>query len=559
MLSFKCPSGVVLTDLNDIFDPRKNDLLLMNMETDQDYRRFMQELWKGNGESILEYLASTSVHVKKWVNTFSTAIPREEWYILGLFEEIFFYGTEINYSTGTGSELRSHTDRKYASLSEVFLTEFNRRKAETYTGSRRSVSWLPGYFGSLREYSMNKMSVYKGSTRILKRDILDMIRQGLEFKFDVQSSFGENNVILISHVKVQMMINYANRSELYRMFEYSTDIISTVQWQRPDYVPDTLYGIELEHSTDYSVQALIDAFPEIYAFVKKDSTVNGSKRNAGELVTIPADIRKHRKMFASFFKNLNEDMFDTLDKHNNGMHIHIDRLAFETVPMHLKKFCWFFTNPANHKFLEEISERNKASIDSYARFVTAPRVSRPMPGKSSGLSMINGDRELRSSGKHTFVNLGKAHTVEVRLFKGVVAFASIMKNLEFVDSILEFSKYGSYSDMNIVQYIKFLRSQNVSKYRALNLAVSEMDLDGMMILSEINSILKGSSSASEIVSELNKKTFEAKYIKKIIKEFNDIFESKGKELKFENRVFILNSIGTRFAKFNDQLLRQYNR
>lgn len=347
------------------------------------------------------------------------------------------------------------------------------------------------------------------------------------------------------------MIKYADRSSLYQVYSYSTNVIQTLgerPWREPTDGQVPLYGVELEVSTDYSASHIIDAFPDIFALCKQDSSISGAKQNKMEIVTIPAPVRKHKKMWASFFKNLNEDMFDLLDKHTNGMHVHIGRDAFDKDMIHLKKFCWFFSNPANYQFLSEISERDKSSMDSYS---SVPKTK----------SVATAERSAQSAGKHTIINLGHSATVEVRMFKGIVSFASIVKNLEFVDSVVHFTGISSMKDINIAKYLDFLNALPRSHYRTLRMCVEDMDLKSMILISRYQTIL-ASLSAKKVGEVLNSGVLEitdSKLTKKIITLFNDKFQSNGYKLTGNpNSGWVVERIGTKFAKFNDKTLAMYS-
>jgi hypothetical protein len=534
------------------FDPRYNPILRMNNDTSEDRKKIVKAVFEDNGEEILSNWAKQSVHAGRWIETFKSRFPKENWYGLALFKEFYLNASDVQFSQRAGG---TYSCRKYASLSEQFVTEFLNVLSSDYSFAK-ALSPVSGVFGSFINFATGKNPI-TGRKPTYLSDLLEATKVGVDYSIEATTIENSHGVTELSTMRIKMPLLYANRKELYKKFEYSTNIIDTVGWSRPsEIVSESLFGVELEVSTDYSEANIIDAFPEIFAIVKKDSTITGTKSNMGEIVTIPATLRTHRKMWMNFFKNLNEDMFDCLDKHNNGMHVHIDRETFDKDTMHLKKFCWFFANPANHKFLQDISERSQDSINKFAKFVSAPKISKTVPGKTAaGLSFVNSDRALRQSDKHTVVNLGKSATVEVRLFKGIVSYASIVKNLEFVDSLVEFSRWNNYKDMNLSSYIKWLKKLHTTKYRVLKLIIEEMDLDAILLEAEIEKVIKGSGlSTSSIALELNKMNLNNKFSKIAIKLFNGTYEASGKTLEKDDRPgaqFVVVAKGTRFAKYND--------
>jgi hypothetical protein len=377
-----------------------------------------------------------------------------------------------------------------------------------------------------------------------------MLDEGRPFELKIVYEPNAHGVYNPKEFLLIMSLTYANRSELYKSFEYSTNIITTVgekDWTGGKGEP-SLYGIELEVCTDYTEKNVIDAFPEIFAICKKDSTITGSKKNKFEIVTVPASMRVHKKMWAGFFKNLNEDMFDVLDKHNNGMHVHIDRKAFDQDMLHLKKFCWFFSNPVNTQFLLEISERDRDSMSKWSSIPKAKNI------KES-------ERALQGNGKHTIINLGKGPTVEVRMFKGIVSFASLIKNLEFVDAILEFTKVSSMSQMTLRGFMKWLEAMPKSTYRTLRLCIEDMNLIDMLLLAQIEEIFVAATGPADAVVKLNKSTIamNKSLVSKVVASFKAKYEPMGCKVTYDDGGFVLIREGTKFAKFNDAVSKMYSR
>src|SRR5690606_7842826 len=97
-------------------------------------------------------------------------------------------------------------------------------------------------------------------------------------------------------------------------------------------------------------------------------------------------------------------------------------------------------------------ERDNSSMEKYSRLFKTKNV------KDSEVTLRNG-------GKHVSLNLGKSSTIEVRLFKGIVSWTSILKNLEFVDSLVEFTKNSGFSNLSLSDYLKYLKSLPSTNYR----------------------------------------------------------------------------------------------
>lgn len=356
------------------------------------------------------------------------------------------------------------------------------------------------------------------------------------------------------------MISYNERSNLYSLQNYSTNVIQSVGgepecgWGGPNSKDGdrglplhTLYGVELEVSTDYKVKDIIDAFPEIFVIGKSDSSITGTRANPIEIVTIPATLRKQKDMWNCFFEKVDEDKFDTLDRHNNGMHIHVDRRAFQKEVSHLKKFCYFFTNPGNTEFLKAISERDEASFKQYAKFVTSTHA-------------LRAERAVASSDKHSIINLTHTATVEVRMFKGVVCQTSVIKNLEFVDSIVEFSNRSSMAKMDLSSYLFWLEHLPKTKYRTLRLCISDMNLSDMIHKSVIKkAVISTNPRVLEHNLQMGILVIPESLEEFFIKEFTEKHKLTGWSVQKVNDNWVMTKLGTRFAKFDNQTSKMFAR
>lgn len=352
------------------------------------------------------------------------------------------------------------------------------------------------------------------------------------------------------------MLNYESRSNLYSRFNHSANVISVVganksEWRSPNEVSDNVYGVELEVSTDYTDKEIIDAFPEIFALVKDDSSISGSKMYRGEIVTIPATLRKHKRMWANFFKSLPLENFDTSNNHTNGMHIHVDIGSFEEDTLHLKKFCYFFTNPNCFPFFEEISERDKRSLNQWAKL-----------RKNQPKKYLSGERELRCGDKYLHVNLVRGETAEVRLFKGIVSFASIIKNLEFTDSVVEFTRQAKFSDLELDKYFEWLDKSPPSSYRTLKLCLKEMNSEELKKAAEIRSIVEAARNTKEFLSKLKWKNLDNITRVNSANIYNATYPNRPLVKVKEGKNGLLDLCivdDTNFSKLNDTVFNMFNR
>ncbi len=271
---------------------------------------------------------------------------------------------------------------------------------------------------------------------------------------------------------------------LYEHFGYSTNVTSilpgkdrhqkTIKTDKEektcDRYPDApLYGVELEVACNHSVKDIIDAQDKKPFFIcKKDTSITGNGFGRYEFVTRPMDFRSQRIRWGRFFSKFLEEGggyrgFDTTVDTNNGMHIHIGREAF--TPEHIQRFAWFIVDPVNYPFILAMSERG-VSLGGYAETPSFGRLSRR-----------DAFREVMKhcSRRGAIYVTGSKPTYEVRLFKGIVSYPSLVKNLEFVDSLFHFTMHSSYSNTTVDAYITWLGTQPANKYKMLRKFISRIN------------------------------------------------------------------------------------
>lgn len=284
-----------------------------------------------------------------------------------------------------------------------------------------------------------------------------------------------------------------------RVFPYSHNVCDTLG--RAFYKSDkeskpTFYGVELELTTSYTPAEMINAQPEdqpLFYLLKSDGSIRGSKPNPYELVTVPMSLVKHKTYWAHVFDKLDYENFDRTVDTNNGMHVHVDRNAFDrrktpalpgrtshgpsTQSMsHMDKFGYFFINPCNYNFLLKVSERTPESLNQWAKIPSVKALfaeddmeygNGPLRGKRPTLDNLRKNVYTAWRNVRGTLHYGKSATIEVRMFKGIVSFPTIIKNLEFVDSVMEFTRCTSQYRLNLSHYNEWFYSLPKNKYATL--------------------------------------------------------------------------------------------
>jgi hypothetical protein len=319
---------------------------------------------------------------------------------------------------------------------------------------------------------------------------LQLIHTDPNISLTIESTRGSFNVFL------NTVISKHNKAPLYNVMQYSANPLKFLKWPltlKNEHNP-VLYGLELELSTNYPCQQLIDATDDPFFIIKQDSSVTGSKRFKYELATIPMSFKAHRKHWAHWFSSLNYDEFDQTKDTNNGLHIHIAKTAFIN-PGHIRNFTWFFTMPAHTDFMLLVSERPQSSLESYA---TIPHHSGTRT--QAYLNTLNTVKQVRGC-----IHLSPKGTIEVRLFRGIVSLAEILKNLEFTDSVFHYTMNASIQTLTLKHYYNWLQKTPKNKYQLIKKYFDQIsNLQTIIQSSQLFDIIFNEKKPAQIVELLNK-------------------------------------------------------
>lgn len=216
----------------------------------------------------------------------------------------------------------------------------------------------------------------------------------------------------------------------------------------PEEQPFTFYyGIELEAVcrkttpkdivTDIEKKCLKD-----FAIVKHDGSVGTSTSPGFEIVTVPATYEAHRERWKPFFdeKTGSARHLKSWITNQCGIHIHISRMAF--TKGHLARFVNFMNSSANLDFILDIAGRAPNRYCEYSPKYTI-------------FDIIKDEYSNKIGSRYAAVNLVNKATVEVRIFRGNTREGGFFKCLEFVDSLVQFTRDCGYSK-NSLHYNKYI-------------------------------------------------------------------------------------------------------
>jgi hypothetical protein len=226
---------------------------------------------------------------------------------------------------------------------------------------------------------------------------------------------------------------------------------------------DSVYfGIEFEVSSPQRTDAFdrfrgtdlgarIAKLPWMY--FKHDGSVN----SGFEIVTMPLSwewIHENIEKFKPIFQ-LAKEGYKAKTEQTCGLHIHMNKDAFTS--FHLYKFSAF--HHVHSKFALWVSERiNFNYINRYSQF--------------QALSPF--EIKLKNGGnRYNIVNVANLPSVEYRLFQGAVSEFSLLKAIEYLKSIYDFTKVHTLDDIsNLDNYHKFLK-ENKKEFLHLNCFVNK--------------------------------------------------------------------------------------
>jgi len=193
---------------------------------------------------------------------------------------------------------------------------------------------------------------------------------------------------------------------------------------RPESKDQTLYGTELEvegnESDEQAAEFIRKFLPDTYCTLKHDGSLGAG---GVEIVTRPDSIAVHKRMWAKFFAAHPEREMSSWSNGRCGMHVHISRAGL--TDLQIGKMLCFLNEPDAVPFISKIAGRAPCEWCKVHK------------KKVSDLH--------REHDRYTALNVTGSRTVEVRIFKGTLAERGFMKNLEFVQALVEFTSPASRS------------------------------------------------------------------------------------------------------------------
>jgi hypothetical protein len=231
-----------------------------------------------------------------------------------------------------------------------------------------------------------------------------------------------------------------------------------------------LYGLEVETEMDRKhvkkagmdrfslAMAVKKALGEDFVITKEDGTLimngkysdgkpPGSLYAGFEIVSAPADLAEHRKRWPILEQQPWHKHLRAWDTTTCGLHIHVSRASL--TPMMIGRILYFVNLPGNKKFIQKVAGRSE---EKYTKFHQKKITDSLYPDR-----VINPEEEENyNRRRRVAVNVSNRHTIEFRIFRGTVRSCHILRNIEFVDALIQFCYPCERSLNELREYKKFI-------------------------------------------------------------------------------------------------------
>lgn len=198
-----------------------------------------------------------------------------------------------------------------------------------------------------------------------------------------------------------------------------------------------------------------------YMYSKHDGSllsINGENGRGGlEIVTHPFSWKfyKNTNVFQTLFGILANEKWNAQSE-RCGNHIHITKNAFTS--FHLFKFMRFFYNKRNRPFFKIMSARVNPDGDHCERYC------KWWQEDARRLKNVVKRKRNMVPDKHGAVNLLNKETIEIRIFQGVDNIEDFSRNMEFVHSLIEFTREASAKECMLSKWLEFV-TMRYNQYR----------------------------------------------------------------------------------------------
>lgn len=196
---------------------------------------------------------------------------------------------------------------------------------------------------------------------------------------------------------------------------------------------------------------IVFSFPDTrYAILKRDGSLRVEGLDVGlELVTRPERLSVHKEILTEAWDKLPSGLLSNYTINGRsipiGLHVHAERWGRSL--LHQAKVCYFMSLVGNRSWLVDLAQRVD---DRYARFPTGADWSYIHGTHANGRSECSHDPS-----KYVALRV-LPDTLEFRLFRSHTERDGVLRCLEFVDALFEFTKFSSARELQASRFVKFI-------------------------------------------------------------------------------------------------------
>jgi len=254
------------------------------------------------------------------------------------------------------------------------------------------------------------------------------------------------------------------------------------------------FGVEVEtdskRNSDDSIKHTDNKLASLVHIIGRGSTTKEQLLYCKEDSTCFVEIVSHpfswnywlkygQEVFKTLFLKLRENNLAGYDTHDSGMHIHASRKAIGS--LNLVKIMHLIHNDDNYQFILEISQRNRERLHDWGRVGLDGD---SWANLSSLCSMV--DYAQNTIGRSVAVNLHNRATVEFRIFRGTLNYNTFCKNLEFVKSVIDWSRCTSLDTAkhhSLESYLAHLK-KHANNYENLCFFLAKRNYTGFKVIQD---------------------------------------------------------------------------
>ena len=150
------------------------------------------------------------------------------------------------------------------------------------------------------------------------------------------------------------------------------------------------------------------------------------------------------------------------------MHVHVSKDGISNLQL-FKIMDFIFSNPS---FIRVISNRTASQLETWASVDIARLVGGMEPEEK--VQKLSNLAKRKSGGGRVAINIQNEKTVEFRIFRGTLNWKTYQKNIQFVHSVVEFTKNNGLRNFlkenTLPAYLDFL-ANNQNEYPELCLFI----------------------------------------------------------------------------------------